>query len=630
MSLGSFKFNGQDFSDLVEIISIDQKVLPEININAVDVGLSPGQRILSSKYGIRQIAVDVQMVNNVDTKKQSLAARLSTLEPKELIFNREPDKMYHAMPSGNYSLSGYPTSTKVTTTIDFYCYDPFAYSTDTVSATNAGEKASKSDNQLLHTAVPMILQGLGDGNDGAEPAYLGSAVTAKQWRVRATVTSSGSVGSFVLKSSQGDSIITGNCNGGPQDLDETFTFADGQAHAIDLQLELSSVPDTDNVSVTAAKAVPLDEDNDQAPDMTWSPAEGEDGYLINGQTLSITNPGTADAPVDLSAAMVDDLGYLAATINGQGVAVGNPNGQVTADGDKGSTMFETYFWTPYTLIQNKYPGKVSSTASLKGSWKQDNWKGVGFVYPDNYAEPAGASGQALYGTSFYVPFDKPRNHWAVNFHMLNYPLQNKTLGYTEMFAVDANGAPVFGYQFRKLNWANKYQQLILWIGDDIINTWTDDQHTSWIMEQFIGNLQLEQDGDAFTFRFRNDYTKAPWARTLKYSNLANQQVAGINFYTGKFGGCNGYYTHVMSMTGTSYDTNWVHTDNLFQQNSTVDINSDTAAPTVLINGVPALDTMVPTSQPLIVPANLTTEINIDNTISRKTPAVTATLRPRYI
>lgn len=474
-----------NISAYARLINVSNSLLPNRTDNAVDIGLTPGQMLLSNKYGVRQITTTWRVFDDPQTKLdkigQILDHNLGVLETPD-----QPGRYYQRV-----AASGANTLTRTAVTVDFTitftCYDPYAYATDLVVATN----------------------------------------------------------------------------------NET-------------------------------------------------------------DTLTITNPGSADTPVNLSATMVDDLGYLAATINGNGVSLGNPNGQAEAYGDVSTKMFETYFWTPYTLIQNKYPGKVSSTASLKGSWKQDSWKGVGFVYPDNYAEPSGASGEALFGTSFYAPFDKPRNHWAVNYHMLNYPLQNKVLGYTEMFAVDANGAPIFGYTFRKLNWSNKYQQLVLWVGDDVINTWSDAQNTSWIMEQFIGNVQLEQNGDAFTFRFRNDYTKAPWAKTLVYSNMANQKVAGINFYTGKFGGADGYYTHVMSMTGTSYDTNWVQTDNLFQAKSVVDINSDTAAPTVLVNGVPALDTMVPTSQPLIVPASSTVQINIDHTIGQRTPTVSAMMRPRYI
>jgi predicted phage tail component-like protein len=609
----SLLFNGVDLSQWIVITGIDIEDLPTTTPNAIDVGTAPGQTLLSNKFGPRTITLAYYLLDQ--RYKHDLAGALgsSNNQPAQLILGNDPDKYYMAVPAGGDSQNLGPIVGLVSGgSLTFTCYDPFIYSTSTVSATN---KTSEYDGLPAN-----LLTGTSQDNTTLTSNYSQSVpiTGGNYYTLQGNIVDPGSGIPWTLAFDDGSSSNITLTAGG-----EFYTTAYASQKATTATVSATLQQDAKPVVFNSLKL------SQGIATSDWCPADSEITGTY-GNTLTITNPGSADAPVDLKATMNGDIGYLAASINGSGVQLGNPNGQATPDGDVSTKMFETYFWSPYTLTQNKYPGKVSSTASLKGSWAQANWEGVGYVYPNNYAEPSGASGQALYGTSFYMPFDQPRSHWAVNFHMLNYPLKNQALGYTEMFAVDSAGAPIFGYQFRKLNWANKYQQLILFIGDDVINTWTDEQHSSWIMEQFNGNLQLEQNGGAFTFRFRNGYTQAPWAKTLVYSNMANQQVAGINFYTGKFGGCDGFQTHVMGMVGTSYDTNWVQTSNLFQKNGTVEIDSDAFAPSVLVNGIPALDTMVPTSQPLIVPARSTTQINIDQTIGKQIPAVYATLRPRYI
>lgn len=352
--------------------------------------------------------------------------------------------------------------------------------------------------------------------------------------------------------------------------------------------------------------------------------------------LTVNNTGTADVPVNIDAKMNSENGYFAATVDGEdtGVIIGDIEGQVTAKGEKGTVDINTDFESASSVnnvTQNKYPSNYFPTSSLNGAWKAGvKVGGNGSIVPSSYGEPSNAATTGIYGSSWFAPLKAPSAHMLAYTPLRLSASTVRAMGYVEITLVDENGAGICGYRFRKINASNKNIELYLWVGDDTINSWSDAQGTSWIINNFVGEIRIEKNGADVVFRFKNNTHKAPWARTVHYPDIEDTKVAGVNVYAGKFGKRKELTTGFTYLQLIRYTTKWSNTSNLWQLGDTVSIDSSSSVPYTYTNGVPTLDVQSASSAPLIIPASSEGNINLDVSTDAATPEVTATITPRFL
>ncbi|MFT8860858.1 distal tail protein Dit [Schleiferilactobacillus harbinensis] len=498
----SIQFNGYELNEWIAVTQIDIQNLPTTNPQAVEVGLTPGQTLLSNKWATRTITLTYQLLDQ--SYKHDLAGALgsSDNQPAQLILGNEPDKYYLAVPVGGDSQTLGPVVGPVSGgSLTFTCYDPYIYSTNEVTADNSAES----------------------------------------------------------------------------------------------------------------------------------------------NTITITNPGTAAAPVDLSATMTSDNGYFSGQIAlGGSAAAGDLKGQATPNGDKVNVDFNVGFQDGKLVgTQNKYPTHHFPTSPINGVWavkSMGNKAGKDEVaYVNTYGTPAKPAFGQIYGASLYFPYSTPSTHvlsWSTLMLDTSYN-KNKNYGAVEVSLVDSNGAGIAGYYFNKVQGTTDHIDLQLWVGDDVVADWNDTKNTSWLLANFDGPVQIEKNGADIVFTFNNKTFKSGYKRTFHYSGLENTKVAGVLYYAGQWGGSSAALPildlGVGYAQGISYSTKWQTTANLFYSGSTVDlISSDGALVKVNVNGLPAYDVMDHSSTQLMVPAQSTAYIYLDWSDSATAPTVTATLRPRYI
>jgi predicted phage tail component-like protein len=490
-------FNGIDLAQWIVITGMDIQDLPTTTPQAVNIGVSPGQKLLSNKLGTRTINLEYYLLDQ--SYKHDLAGALgsSNNQPAQLILGNDPDKYYMAVPSGGDSQKLTPVNGIVSGgSLNFVAYDPFIYGTDTFTATNDG-------------------------------------------------TSS----------------------------------------------------------------------------------------------ITIYNPGTADTPVDLSAVMTSENGYLSASIPGGGsIAIGDINGQVVPNGNKVSVDWDIGFQDTIHGEQNKYPSQQFPSSPIDGSWDIRKWASNDWAaYVKNYGLPTNPVNGQIYGSSLYFGYKEPSAHvlcWT-NMHFNSGYNKNKTYGNFEMTLVDAQGAGIAGYRINKIEGSTDHLEMHLWVGNDVVASWTNAKGTGWIMHNFSGPLQIEKNGADIVFSMRNEYNNSPWHRTYHYSGLENTKVAGVNYYFGQFFIDNSpntpLYAGIGYTQGISYQKNWRVTSNMFQPGDQVDfISSQQTMPVPYVRSLPAYDIMSNGSTQLMAPAQSMTTIYLDWSDTSTAPQVTATLRPRYI
>lgn len=362
-----------------------------------------------------------------------------------------------------------------------------------------------------------------------------------------------------------------------------------------------------------------------------------------GNTITITNPGTAYTPVDLEAVMTSDNGYFSGQIlNGGSAAAGDINGQTKPNGDKVNVDFNVSFQNGNLVgTQNKFPTHHFPTSPINGVWavkSMGNKKGKDEVaYVNTFGVPSNPGYGQIYGASLYFPYSKPSTHvlsWST-FNLNTSYNKNKNYGAVEISLVDANGAGIAGYYWNKVQGTTDHVDLQLWVGDDVVAEWNDAKNTSWVLHDFQGPIQIEKNGADIVFTFKNNTDNSGYKRTFRYAGLENTQVAGVLYYAGQWCGPKGALP-ILNLgfgyvQGISYSTKWQKTANLFYSGSTVDlISSDGQLVKVDVNGLPAYDVLDHSSTQLLVPAQSTTTIYLDWSDTATAPQVTATLRPRYI
>ncbi|WP_370221987.1 distal tail protein Dit [Cytobacillus sp.] len=128
MLKNGFTFNGER-KPFVMTISKKRTYWPPVQRSLLDIPKVPGARLMHSKIGVRQIAVDVEVegANQESLRKRAeeLARWLITDEPAPLIFDDERDRTYFAIVEGEFdptelAMRGYGT-------IQFICPDPYKY-----------------------------------------------------------------------------------------------------------------------------------------------------------------------------------------------------------------------------------------------------------------------------------------------------------------------------------------------------------------------------------------------------------------------------------------------------------------------------------------------------------------------
>ncbi|MFT8861262.1 hypothetical protein [Schleiferilactobacillus harbinensis] len=375
----------------------------------------------------------------------------------------------------------------------------------------------------------------------------------------------------------------------------------------------------------------------QTFDTSWTNDSG-------GNTIDVYNTGTVAAPVDISAVMNSDNGYLSAQIlNGGSIAAGDLNGQNTPNGDKVNVDFNVGFQDGKLVgTQNKYPTHHFPTSPINGVWavkSMGNSSGKDEVaYVNTFGVPTTVGYGQIYGASLYFPYSTPSTHvlsWST-FNLNTSYNSNKNYGASEISLVDANGAGIAGYYWNKVQGSTDHVDLQLWVGDDVVAEWNDVKNTSWVLHDYQGPIQIEKNGADIVFTFKNNTTNAGYKRTFHYAGLEDTKVAGVLYYVGQWGGPKGVLP-ILNLgfgyvQGISYATKWQTTANLFYSGSTVDlISSDGQMAKVNVNGLPAYDVLDHSSTQLMVPAdsNATIYLNWSDTATTA-PTVTATLRNRYI
>lgn len=152
-------FNDIDFSDLIRVLDVKRSVLPVKQDYTLEVPVRHGMYYTGYKYGERSIDVDFALITKDTTEYFSqlriLADALNVDEPCKLIVGDELDKYYYAVPSSDSAIDQVVNIGKGT--ITFICYDPVAYSDETVSFTgdNTTGKTQIENNGTLD--VPPVI-----------------------------------------------------------------------------------------------------------------------------------------------------------------------------------------------------------------------------------------------------------------------------------------------------------------------------------------------------------------------------------------------------------------------------------------------------------------------------------------
>lgn len=126
----SFTFNSIHASDKGLVVQTAPSILPPVDVETQSVKGRAGAYFRRSQLGMGEINVKVSFIANdlydYHTRLRNLASWLKTDEPVPLVFDKEPDKTYYAILSGDTSVER--TARMGEGTLTFLCPDPYAYS----------------------------------------------------------------------------------------------------------------------------------------------------------------------------------------------------------------------------------------------------------------------------------------------------------------------------------------------------------------------------------------------------------------------------------------------------------------------------------------------------------------------
>ena len=127
-------FNGQNLSDYLIINRLDRGVQLGMNADFRNRKARKGVEFLGQSSELVSFEMSFTLIDELNPKRYHLADILNVIEPKELVFSDEPDKVYYAMPSRNINISEVYKIGKGT--VVWQIPDGVSYSVPTYSFTN--------------------------------------------------------------------------------------------------------------------------------------------------------------------------------------------------------------------------------------------------------------------------------------------------------------------------------------------------------------------------------------------------------------------------------------------------------------------------------------------------------------
>ena len=151
-------FNGIDIEKYAKVISCECPVLPERENKTKEIPNFNGLRYIKGKYKTRNIKVVllIKSRNNIDfRKKLDIIAEILDVEEAKTLKIDNTGRFYYAVPEGNFDKEKI-YSYKEKFTINFICYNPFAYSEDIIFKSCEGLNTIEIENKGNRETNPII------------------------------------------------------------------------------------------------------------------------------------------------------------------------------------------------------------------------------------------------------------------------------------------------------------------------------------------------------------------------------------------------------------------------------------------------------------------------------------------
>ena len=135
-------FNGYDFSEDIKILDVKRSILPPSILTSSNIMGRSGAFLFYKQFGAQNIPVTIMLIEKNKVlfrqKVRSLAEKLDTDKPAQLIFSDESDKYINAIISDSSELDEIAMSGKGV--INFFCPDPYWYAIqdDIINGTKSG------------------------------------------------------------------------------------------------------------------------------------------------------------------------------------------------------------------------------------------------------------------------------------------------------------------------------------------------------------------------------------------------------------------------------------------------------------------------------------------------------------
>lgn len=142
-----FTFNGTDFSTLLKVSDIRRPIIGSQSLTTMKIPGMDGEVFVRRQTDAYKIEVDIALIesslSDISTKKRTIAEKLFSDTPVQLIFYDEPDVYFNAILSDDSVFTQLFYLGK--TTLKFYVPDPFKYlvsnSGDVLTVTTTGTTA---------------------------------------------------------------------------------------------------------------------------------------------------------------------------------------------------------------------------------------------------------------------------------------------------------------------------------------------------------------------------------------------------------------------------------------------------------------------------------------------------------
>lgn len=161
----SVKYNGIDITEYITVLEgFTIHGGADWNPTYKEHSAINGADFLETKYKIKEIPMPFAIKEEIEKKYDGLSDALNVSEPKELIFGNKPDRVYHAIPKGNFNFSELNKTSGVGT-ITWLIPDGLAHST-----TERTFMASANADGILEAEII---------NDGSEVVPISYEITHK-------------------------------------------------------------------------------------------------------------------------------------------------------------------------------------------------------------------------------------------------------------------------------------------------------------------------------------------------------------------------------------------------------------------------------------------------------------------